>query len=210
MSFRTTSTATSIAYNTLSLIPAIPPGTLMPFAGTVAPRGWMMCDGRSLSKSQYEKLYRAIGDTYGSSSSEFSIPDMRGRVIVGVSEMRPLAETGGSETHTLSVDEMPVHNHIGTTDSNGAHVHSITDRGHTHTQTTINDDFNASGTNPPGFTSDSAGTRVWDNINSATTGIEINSNGAHTHSFTTQNKGNGEAHNNMQPYLSLHYIIRVI
>jgi microcystin-dependent protein len=112
---------------------------------------------------------------------------------------RVLGAVVGAETHTLSSNEIPSHSHTGTTDSNGAHTHTITDPGHTHTQTTINDDFNNSGTNPPGFTQDSAGSRTWNNINSATTGISINSAGAHTHTFTTNTTGGGLAHNNMQP-----------
>lgn len=207
MSFRTSNTATSIAYNALSLIPVIPPGTLVPYAGTTAPRGWMMCDGRSLSKSQYEKLYRAIGDTYGSSSSEFSIPDMRGRVIVGVNDIHSLAETGGTETHTLSVDEMPVHNH------------AIQDNGHTHTGTTA-----INGTHAHTYVQ-TAGSIPIENDTADTTGLVGSTTGttaeagAHAHTFTTQtavtdisvlNRGNGLAHNNMQPYLSLNYIIRVI
>lgn len=87
------------------------------------------------------------------------------------------------------------------------------------TQTTINDDFNNSGANPPGFTTDSAGTMTWSNINSATTGITVNSAGAHshtitvdsggshTHSFTTDLIGGGNAHNNMQPTLFAGYMM---
>jgi microcystin-dependent protein len=193
--------------------------------------GWLLCDGRDLQRSAYQELYGVIGTTFGSSSSDtFRLPDFRGRVLgqagngVGLTN-RPLGTAVGSEIHTLTAQEMPAHTHSGTTasdgnhahtattESAGAHTHPITDPGHTHSQTTINDDFNNSGTRPPGFTADSAGDRTWNNINSSITGITINSAGAHahdvtvntagahTHSFTTDSSGTGGAHNNMQPTL---------
>ena len=145
----------------------------------------------------------------------FRVPDLRGRVVVGAGDNRDsgisnraFSEKGGDETHTLTSNEMPSHTHSGTTDVSGEHIHSITDPGHTHTQTTINDDYNNSGTNPPGFTQDSAGTKTWANINSNTTGISINSAGSHAHTFTTGSTGGGAAHNNMQPYIALRYLIK--
>jgi hypothetical protein len=79
----------------------------------------------------------------------------------------------------------------------------VNDPGHTHTQTTINDDFNSSGASPPGFTADSAGTRTWSNINSSTTGITIQTNGVHAHAFTTDGGAGltGAAFGIMQPTL---------
>lgn len=167
--------------------------------------GWLKCDGRSLSREEYSELFEVIGTSFGSNdSSTFKLPDLRGRVMGGIGQgsgltNRTLGTVVGAETHTLTSTEMPSHSHTGTVDSSGAHTHTITDPGHTHSQTTINDDFNSSGTNPPGFTQDSAGSMTWNNINSSTTGISINSSGAHTHTFTTNTAGSGQAHNNMQP-----------
>jgi len=167
--------------------------------------GWMVCDGRSLSRAAYPELFEIIGTSFGANdSATFKLPDLRGRVMGCVGQgsgltNRTLGAMVGAETHTLTTNQIPGHTHTGTTDSSGTHTHTVTDPGHTHSQTTINDDFNSSGTNPPGFASDSAGTRTWNNINSATTGISIDSAGAHTHTFTTGTTGNGEAHNNMQP-----------
>ena len=167
--------------------------------------GWLKCDGRSLSRTEYAELFEIIGTSFGSDNSQtFKLPDLRGRVMGAVGQgsgltNRAMGAAVGTETHTLASNEMPSHTHTGTTSSNGAHTHTINDPGHTHTQTTINDDFNSSGTSPPGFTADSAGSRTWSNINSATTGISVNSDGAHTHTFTTGSAGSGQAHNNMQP-----------
>lgn len=167
--------------------------------------GWLKCDGRSLSRTEYSELFDIIGTSFGADDSDtFKLPDLRGRVMGAIGQgsgltNRVLGANVGEETHILTTGEMPQHSHTGTTSSNGNHSHSITDPGHMHTQTTINDDFNSSGASPPGFAADSAGSVTWSNINSATTGISINSNGAHTHIFTTSDIGGNQAHNNMQP-----------
>lgn len=193
--------------------------------------GWLICDGRDVSRVTYSNLFEVIGTSFGSNSSNtFRLPNFSGRVIGQPGQgngltTRELGDAVGAETHTLTSDQIPAHTHTGTTSTNGAHVHSATaanngehthsvnDPGHTHTQTTINDDFNNSGTDPPGFTADSAGTMTWNNINSSTTGISVNpagththvitvaSAGDHTHSFVTSSVGGGQAHNIMQPTL---------
>lgn len=172
----------------------IPAGTIIMSACVSEPGGWLDCNGRLLTVSTYQDLFTAIGYSFGGSDSSFNIPDMRGRAGIGLGQgtsltNRTLAATGGSETHTLSTTEMP------------SHSHNITDPGHTHTQTTVNDDFNSTGSYPnyntPSFAQyDSAGSKTWSNINSANTGISINSTGG------------GGAHNNMQPFVVLRYLIK--
>lgn len=167
--------------------------------------GWLVCDGRSLSREDYPDLFKVIGTSFGADNGEtFKIPDMRGRVMGGIGQgpgltNRVMGALLGSETHTLTTNEMPQHVHTGETNQGGLHSHQINDPGHRHTQTTTNDDFNNSGTNPPGFTADSAGSMTWNNINTAFTGITMNSNGVHTHTFNTNQTGGGASHNNMQP-----------
>jgi microcystin-dependent protein len=167
--------------------------------------GWLKCDGRSLSREDYAELFEVLGTSFGADDSlTFKLPDLRGRVMGCVGQgsgltNRTLGALVGQETHTLISNEIPGHTHTGTTNSSGSHTHGITDPGHTHSQTTINDDFNSSGASPPGFVADSAGTRTWNNINSNTTGITVNSDGSHIHTFTTNSTGGGLPHNNMQP-----------
>lgn len=168
---------------------------------------WVLCDGRSMSRETYSELFSVIGVTFGFDDLDtFRLPDYRGRAIAQPGQgfgltNRLMGVYVGAETHVLTENQVPAHTHIGVTESNGTHTHTLIDPGHTHTQTTVNDDFNNSGTNPPGFTQDSAGNRTWNNINSAQTGISINTSGLHTHTFTTNSIGGGLAHNNMQPTL---------
>ena len=167
--------------------------------------GWLYCDGRSVSRTEYADLFSIIGTSFGSQSgTTFNLPNCKGRVIGAVGAGagltgRTLGDTVGAESHMMTTNQMPSHTHTGTTDSSGTHTHTITDPGHTHTQNTINDDFNNSGGSPPGFAADSAGSRTWSNINNNTTGITINSAGAHTHTFTTDATGSGQSFNIMQP-----------
>jgi microcystin-dependent protein len=68
----------------------IPTGSIIPFAGSAAPTGWLLCDGQSVYKSQYQALFQAIGWTYGallSNSNVFKLPDLRGRGVIGYDDM---------------------------------------------------------------------------------------------------------------------------
>lgn len=141
--------------------------------------GWLICDGRSLSRIDYQELYNVIGISFGANDANtFKIPDMRGRVAGGIGDgptttNRPLGTAVGEEEHTLTVDEMPSHNH------------TITDSGHTHTLPVSSIDL-AVGLGGP---SDDVGQGGGYNTGSSTTGITIN------------NTGDGNPHNNMQPTL---------
>ena len=139
---------------------------------------WLICDGRSLNRHVYCRLFDVIGTTFGSADAEsFNLPDARGRVPgfagqgVGLS-LRTAGQFFGNETHTLTVAEL------------AEHSHGVTDPGHFHTFTTINDDFNGNGGNDNGFSRDAipnpqqnnSNIRSW-NTNSKTTDISINDEG---------------------------------
>ena len=107
----------------------VPSGIIMPFAGTTAPSSYLMCFGQAVSRTTYSALFAAIGTTYGSGdgSTTFNLPDLRGRVIAGQDDMGgtsanrltspingdTLGAAGGSESHTLTTNEMPSHTHTG-------------------------------------------------------------------------------------------------
>jgi microcystin-dependent protein len=99
-------------------------GEIRIFAGNFAPAGWMLCDGQQLAISEFETLFNLIGTTYGGDGqTTFNLPDLRGRVPMhagtGVSTYT-LAQSGGVETETLSIQQIPAHSHgFGATTATG-------------------------------------------------------------------------------------------
>lgn len=95
-----------------------------PFIGEIrmagfnfAPRGWALCDGQTLPIDQNQALFSILGTTYGGNGrTDFRLPDLRGRAPrhVGTGaglDTVSIGGAGGSETETLSVQEMPAHDH---------------------------------------------------------------------------------------------------
>jgi microcystin-dependent protein len=114
-------------YNTALRVPA---GVVLPFAGTTAPAGFLLCFGQEVARSTYADLFAAIGTTYGAGDGvgTFNLPDLRGRVLAGRDDMGggaagrltvggsglagiTLGASGGAETHTLSTAQIPAHTH---------------------------------------------------------------------------------------------------
>lgn len=87
-------------------------GEIRMFGGNFAPAGWMFCEGQTLDISENETLFQLIGTTYGGDGqSTFSLPDLRGRIPVHQGNGFILAETGGAESVTLTVAQIPSHSH---------------------------------------------------------------------------------------------------
>lgn len=87
-------------------------GEIRMFAGNFAPAGWMFCEGQLLPISENETLFQLIGTTYGGDGqSTFALPDLRGRVPIHQGNGFILAETGGAEEITLTVNQIPIHSH---------------------------------------------------------------------------------------------------
>jgi microcystin-dependent protein len=140
-------------------------------------------------------LFNVISYTYGGSGSSFNVPDLRGRVPVGLGSgtFGTLNNTGGTETVTLTTAQIPAHQHTGTTASGGvAHTHNVTNR---QTVTTT------AGT--PSIESWPGGSGT--NRTIASGGASAT---AHTHTLNIDPEGGGEAHNNLQPYIVINYIIK--
>lgn len=121
----------------------VPAGVIFPFAGTGEPTGWLLCDGRAVSRATYAALFAALGGSgtpwgTGDGTTTFNLPDYRGRVPVGAASMGTAAgtaagnsraqvnrgTTGGEQLHTLTAGESgtAVHNH-GVTDP--SHIHTF-------------------------------------------------------------------------------------
>jgi microcystin-dependent protein len=82
------------------------------FAGNFAPAGWMFCEGQLLPIVENETLFQLIGTTYGGDGeSTFALPDLRGRIPIHQGNGFILAETGGAEEITLTVNQIPAHTH---------------------------------------------------------------------------------------------------
>ena len=87
-------------------------GEIRMFGGNFAPAGWMLCQGQLLPISENETLFNLIGTTYGGDGqSTFALPDLRGRLPLHQGTGFVLAETGGVETVTLTVQQIPAHSH---------------------------------------------------------------------------------------------------
>lgn len=91
---------------------AIPVGTIAMFGAERDPEGWLRCDGRLLDRNAYAKLFSVIGTTHGfTNSSNFRLPDIRERSVVGSGTKYSVGDKGGNATVTLSIAQMPAHTH---------------------------------------------------------------------------------------------------
>lgn len=205
-------------YNTTRLNAALAPlsaanvpiGGIVPYFGTASPDTdrWLLCNGASYSRTTYATLFGVIGTSAGPGDglSTFNVPDLRGRVPMGLDNMGGasanivvdgnadvLGGLVGTETVVLTIGQMPTHGHGAgslVTVSAGAHTH----------QAFVQPNSGA-GTNTLalGLMALSGGT-----------GYTTSSNGAHTHTLTgsTANAGSGQAHPNVQPSMAMAYLIR--
>jgi microcystin-dependent protein len=77
-----------------------------------APKGWTMCNGQLLPINQNQAIFSLLGTTYGGDGRvNFGLPDLRGRVPIHFGAGHTLGERGGEEAHTVSIAELPTHNH---------------------------------------------------------------------------------------------------
>ena len=168
-------------------------GTIKNFGGNFAPKDWMYCAGQLLAISQYPNLFAVIGNRFGGDGrTTFGLPDLKDRTVIGpnINSVRPMlppidiGTVTGSPTHEITEHEMLSHRHNLIAQNSQANNHKpstgmlLSQAGST-----------ASGS----YASTNA-------YNNESPDVSLNPN-------TLSMTGSGHPHNNMQPFLSLSYII---
>lgn len=175
----TTDGAGQLSFTALGASNSFTAGMLMPYAGSSAPTGWLLCYGQAISRTTYSDLYAVVGTTYGAGdgATTFNLPDLRGRVVAGKDDMGGvsanrltsplngdvLGGAAGSQSHTLTTAQLPAHTHYN--DFSGG-FYGITGSG-----------------GSPGYISSTQGRQ-------------------------SGSTGNNQPHNNVQPTFILTYIIK--
>ena len=198
-----------------------PAGIVMPFAGSTAPQGYLLCDGSAVSRTDYADLFTAIGTVYGAGdgSTTFNVPDLSGRVVLGVSQSHALGSTGGEATHTLTEQELPAHSHVVPAHGHNNDITATTPAlSHTVTQAVFK-------YNSPNYRGTGNNQAIWAYGGAGAAGASRATNAAvakhdpaactATGSVTMSDPsvsssfGTGGSHNNMQPYVVVNYIISI-
>jgi microcystin-dependent protein len=178
----------------------MPSGSIVAFAGSVVPSGWLLCNGQAVSRSSFFGLFASLGTAWGSGdgSTTFNVPDLRGRTVIGAGtgtglSTRVLATTLGEENHTLSQAEMPAHDHSTLTTAETAN--------HTHSAAGANYFLGQSGS-PSLFLSET-GSPFLGVVPVFNTSTE---SGPHQHTIPTA--GSNGAHNTIQPSSVANWIVK--
>lgn len=150
------------------------------FSFGFAPKGWALCNGQQLPINQNQALFSLLGTTYGGNGqTTFALPDLRARVPLHTGSGHSLGERAGEQAHTVTIQEMPTHNHpVNAYDNSDVNSNANTPAGAFYARTADASTLYSSG-----------------NANSAMNASVVG------------NTGGSQAHLNMQPFLALNFCI---
>lgn len=167
-------------------MPATPfVGQIMPAGFGITPKGWAPCNGALLAINQNQALFSLIGTTYGGDGIRtFALPDLRGRAVLGCNfNSVPWGLVSGTENVTLSTQQLPAHNHM---------IQASTTNGSGKTSTPTSNLFGVTTTGSPAIA-------IFTTAGSQEVPLSVSTN--------LVNDGGNLAHNNMQPFLVINYLI---
>jgi microcystin-dependent protein len=183
-----------------------PSGALMPYSGSSAPSGWLLCQGQAVSRTTFATLFGVTSITYGSGDgvTTFNLPDLRGRVVAGVDggvnrlttntmSSQALGGIGGLELETLNVGQLPTN--IASNGNNTIVVDGVNIVTTTNGAASVANWSNGSGTTLTAF-----------QPNQATAGTVSSSRTQNVGVTSTNTSGGG--HPNVQPTMELNYLIK--
>ena len=168
-----------------------PVGTIIMYGGSSAPSGWVLCNGQALSRTTYSSLFSIVGVTFGGGDgvNTFNVPDLRDRFIMGT----PASESSGagtdvtSHSRTLTLAQMPAHNHTASCSTDGSHVHGLS-------KLYVDTGGYAAGVGGPDQGTDST---------------SIYSSGSHNHTITIGQTGSGSSIDFRPKYFKLAFIMKL-
>lgn len=225
-------TAAKLASDSIQLL--APSGSITQYGGSSAPTGWMLCDGSQVAIASFTALYNVLtssgtvfpfgANTNGSGaagSTHFRLPNFKGRVPVGLdstqTEFDAMGEIGGAKTHPLTVAQLPAHTHTVTQIDAGGHTHTVNPAGdHTHDVPSRSSSSTANHSHGGVRLAESPSTGTTNGtiatVSAGSHGHTMSDPGNHSHSVSVSGGGNGsssgDAHNNLQPYITINYIIK--
>ena len=188
--------------------PVFPIGTIIMFATSGQPDGWLVCDGQEVSRADYANLFLEISTNYGAGdgSTTFNVPDFRDYSPMGIgSTLLGFGGTAGALSVSLTAAQNGDHTH---SLSDPGHSHAITDPGHVHRERVGNGanafvlgaGGGANSTVAGNLTTNTAAM----NTGSGTTGISI---GDGFTGASVNSSGDGEPHNNLHPVIGTQFMI---
>lgn len=172
----------------------VPAGTIQfTLSAATLPAGWLAADGSTVEVSDYPDLFAAIGYTYGGSGNSFRLPDFRNRIPIGAGSIAAAGATAGSQTATLTTNNMPVHSH------------QISQTVHSHTVPSAS----VGGSSSAG--SDATTVALGTGTVAETVPIDFSSGqtGSGTAKITVEESGSGQAFSIIPPVFGVQAIIKV-